>query len=283
MHDSGKRKTTETGAQSDPSHANAAMELLSPYSLWQLSTWLGKGAEKYAPRNWEKGIPFSVCLGKLKRHLAEYEMGKTDEPHLDAVGFWWHALTHYEAMIKLGKLPTSLNDLPMYEKQREDIESEEVGKFTIKKAQDNNNNNKGWYIILTRAVGCCYSGPMFLHKELEICRTTGWHPYSGYGEAPGYYSNKEEAKIYITAYENKSFVVPEGWKIELFNPFLSEENECGWCVQNKETRNHLHKSFILRAGTGWLPGHTFGEAPGYWPTKEAAEDALKQYLAREKS
>ena len=116
MHDSGERKANETGAQSDPSHMNVAMELLSPYSLWQLSTWLGKGAEKYAPRNWEKGIPFSICVGKLQRHLAEYMMGKTDEPHLDAVGFWWHALTHYEAMIALGKLPASLNDLPQYER-----------------------------------------------------------------------------------------------------------------------------------------------------------------------
>ena len=189
MHDSGIRKTNETGAQTDPSHANAAMELLSPYSLWQLSTWLGKGAEKYAPRNWEKGIPFSVCVGKLMRHLAEYEMGKTDEPHLDAIGFWWHALTHYEVMIALGKLPALLNDLPQYEKPTE-------------------------------------------------------------------------------------FIVPEGWKIEL-------NNECGWWVCRPESE-YLHKSLILYSYTGYSSGsYKFGEAPGYWPTKEAAEDALRQYLEKQ--
>lgn len=197
MHDSGERKEQETGALSDPSHANAAMELLSPYSLWQLSTWLGKGAEKYAPRNWEKGIPFSVCVGKLMRHLAEYEMGKTNEPHLDAIGFWWHALTHYEAMIALGKLPASLNDLPQYEKK---------------------------------------------------------------------------------------FVCPVGWVIEFNNDTISHYwPDCGWSVYNFEIQQYLHKDFQLHQNTGWdSHNHKYGEAPGYWPTKEEAETALAAYLEKGK-
>ena len=190
MHDSGERKTNEAGAQTDPSHINAAMELLSPYSLWQLSTWLGKGAEKYAPRNWEKGIPFSICIGKLQRHLQEYLMGKTDEPHLDAIGFWWHALTHYEAMIKLGKLLASLNDLPQYEKQ---------------------------------------------------------------------------------------FVVPEGWVIKLY---AGNINDCGWYV-DKDSYQYLHKDLQLHNMTDKLACHKFGEAPGYWPTEDAAKEALEQYLGKE--
>ncbi|KKK51491.1 hypothetical protein LCGC14_3114400, partial [marine sediment metagenome] len=160
-------------------------------------TWLGKGAEKYAPRNWEKGIPFSICVGKLQRHLAEYMMGKTDEPHLDAVGFWWHALTHYEKMIELGKLPASLNDLPMYEKK---------------------------------------------------------------------------------------FVVPAGWVVE-HNTCLGDY--CGWYVCKKEKHGmYLRKDLQLyhRGGTDFSSSqHGYGEAPGYWPTKEAAKDALQQYLAKENS
>ncbi len=194
MHDSGERKVSNTGAQSDPSHANAAMELLSPYSLWQLSTWLGKGAEKYAPRNWEKGIPFSICVGKLQRHLAEYMMGKTDEPHLDAVGFWWHALTHYEKMIELGKLPASLNDLPMYEK-----------KFVVPAE---------W------VVGC----------------NTRFGDYYGW-----YVCKKEKHDMYL----------------------------------RKDLRLYYH------GGTGFNSGqHDYGKAPGYWPTEDAAKEALKQYLEK---
>jgi len=198
MHDSGQRRTTETGAQSDPSHMNAAMELLSPYSLWQLSTWLGKGAEKYAPRNWEKGIPFSICIGKLKRHLAEYMMGKTDEPHLDAIGFWWHALTHYEAMIALGKLPASLNDLPQYEK-----------KFVCP---------KGWEIRAVTRPGCGWSIKRrgkyeFLWKDLTINNITGYSVFENehnfppkFGEAPGYWPTKQEAEAALAAYLEKQDV-----------------------------------------------------------------------------
>lgn len=190
MHDSGKRKEQSTGALSDPSHANAAMELLSPYSLWQLSTWLGKGAEKYAPRNWEKGIPFSVCIGKMMRHLAEYEMGKTDEPHLDAIGFWWHALTHYEAMIALGKLSASLNDLPQYEKEFVFVCPE------------------GWKIALNSYQGWWISPPSrnyYLCKDLQLhCEGgTGCKDYHKFGEAPGYWPTKQEAEVALAAYLEK--------------------------------------------------------------------------------
>ena len=274
MHDSGERKTSSTGAQSDPSHANAAMELLSPYSLWQLSTWLGKGAEKYAPRNWEKGIPFSVCVGKLQRHLAEYMMGKIDEPHLDAVGFWWHALTHYEAMIKLDKLPASLNDLPQYEKQREDNKSEEVGKFTIIKAQD---THKGWYIMLTKTLRTI--APRFLQRDLEVHTGTGWDNSYACGCAPGYYDNKEHAKSYIRMYENKPFVIPEGWIIK-FNSATKYFRAGGWFVNKKDTCLCLHKSGQMQGGTAWQRFHKIGEAPGYWLTEDEAKQALKQYLEK---
>ena len=114
INDTGQRVESTTGALSDPGHSQIAFELLSPFSLFDLATWLGKGAEKYAPRNWEKGIPFSVCIGKLFRHAAKFQMGLTDEDHLSAVGFWWHALAHYREMIVKGVLPANLDDLPKY-------------------------------------------------------------------------------------------------------------------------------------------------------------------------
>lgn len=273
MHDSGKRKEQTTGALSDPSHIDAAMELLSPYSLWRLSEWLGKGAKKYAPRNWEKGILFSVCVGKLQRHLQQYLMGKTDEPHLDAVGFWWHALTHYEKMIKLGVLPAGLNDLPQYEKQHD--EPEQFDKFTIKKAQD---PCKGWYIILNKAVGCCYSGAKFLQKDLTLQHNTGWDSNYGYGQAPGYYVDKNKAKTCIVAYNEKEYNVPTPWKI-------AYHNRCGWWVCLKALQTcYLHKDGQLHYDTGggsWA-GYNYGESPGYWPSKETAESALKRYLGKQK-
>ena len=196
MHDSGERKEQTTGALSDPSHANAAMELLSPYSLWQLSTWLGRGAEKYAPRNWEKGIPFSVCIGKLQRHLAEYQMGKTDEPHLDAIGFWWHALTHYEAMIALGKLPASLNDLPQYEKTTEFVCPEG---WVIEFDKATSNFPAGGWSVCKKEDRC-----LCLWKDGQLHQGTNWEQHHQPGEAPGYWPTKEDAEAALTAYLEKT-------------------------------------------------------------------------------
>ena len=117
IHDSGERQSETTGALSDPSNSEVAFELLSPFSLTRLAQWLGLGAKKYAPRNWEKGIKYSVCVGKLLRHLFKWQLDYTDEDHLAAVGFWWHALVHYEEQIKTGLLPKELNDLPKYKQE----------------------------------------------------------------------------------------------------------------------------------------------------------------------
>jgi len=74
------------------------------------------------------------------------------------------------------------------------------------------------------------------------------------------------------------FVCPVGWVIAL----ADHNNNCGWYVSPGGTR-YLHKNFIIQHGTGHSDdNYKFGEAPGYWPTKEAAEDALKQYLEKTK-
>ncbi|MCK5611622.1 hypothetical protein KAR91_57660 [Candidatus Pacearchaeota archaeon] len=73
--------------------------------------------------------------------------------------------------------------------------------------------------------------------------------------------------------KNKPFVCPAGWSV-------GRVPKIGWYVNNSDLLGHLWKDLIVHtADTGWT-GHKFGEAPGYWPTKEAAEDALKQYLEK---
>lgn len=51
-------------------------ELIPQYAQKQYALVLTKGAEKYAPRNWEKGMQWSKVLGSLKRHLAAFEAGE---------------------------------------------------------------------------------------------------------------------------------------------------------------------------------------------------------------
>ena len=90
-------------------------DLISPFAEERQGMWLKRGAERYAERNWEKGMPFTRCVASLKRHLMKYQQGLKDEDHLAAIMFNSMALIHYEEMIKRGVLPADLNDMPNYQ------------------------------------------------------------------------------------------------------------------------------------------------------------------------
>ena len=51
-------------------------DLIPQFALKQFAKVLSMGAEKYAPRNWESGMKWSIPLASLKRHLAAFEMGE---------------------------------------------------------------------------------------------------------------------------------------------------------------------------------------------------------------
>ena len=75
--------------------------------------------------------------------------------------------------------------------------------------------------------------------------------------------------------KSTEFVIPEGWKVEYYDIN-------GWWVCH--ICRYLRKNGELYSSTGGgtHDGYKFGEAPGYWPTKEAAENALQQYLEKQK-
>lgn len=61
---------------------------------------LTRGAEKYAPRNWEKGMSWMSVIASLKRHLAAIEKGEDYDPetgllHADHVQCNAHFLSAY--------------------------------------------------------------------------------------------------------------------------------------------------------------------------------------------
>lgn len=55
-------------------------DLLTPFPVEAEAKVLTRGAEKYAPRNWERGMPFSTVLASLKRHLWAFESGEDYDP-----------------------------------------------------------------------------------------------------------------------------------------------------------------------------------------------------------
>lgn len=52
------------------------LDLIPPEWSWALGLVLTTGAEKYAPRNWELGMPYSDVLGPLERHLQKWKAGE---------------------------------------------------------------------------------------------------------------------------------------------------------------------------------------------------------------
>lgn len=116
MADSGKRQTFgKNMAVRDTADDKPRPDLISPFAEERQGHWLRMGAEKYAERNWEKGIPFTRCVASLKRHLMRFQQGKRDEDHLAAIMFNAMALIHYEEMIARGVLSADLNDMPNYQ------------------------------------------------------------------------------------------------------------------------------------------------------------------------
>ena len=135
MHDSGKRETYATGAERDPSPGKPRPELISPVLIDRIGQCLATGAEKYSPRNWERGIPLSRHVASLLRHLNAWQDGDRcagGEDHLAALACNVMFLIHTEEMVRRGVLPAELDDMPRYrlpakeEASRRDAENAET-------------------------------------------------------------------------------------------------------------------------------------------------------------
>lgn len=86
------RVTSSTGGEKGSKLAR--YDLIPALPLKHLAELYGKGAEKYADRNWERGYDWSLSFAALNRHLWQFWSGEdmdeeTGKPHLAAVA--WHA------------------------------------------------------------------------------------------------------------------------------------------------------------------------------------------------
>jgi hypothetical protein len=75
-------------------------DLVHPKAYEGLVTVLTMGAEKYEPRNWEKGFSWVSVLASLKRHLNAFEAGEDYDPesgllHMDHVQANAHFLSAF--------------------------------------------------------------------------------------------------------------------------------------------------------------------------------------------
>jgi hypothetical protein len=96
LADSGRREVFESGAIRDVRTGKGRFDLMSPFALRRLAAIYEKGAVKYAPRNWEAGIPVSRCLDSALRHLIQYLAGENTEDHLAQAAWNLFAAMHFE-------------------------------------------------------------------------------------------------------------------------------------------------------------------------------------------
>lgn len=87
----------ETGAQKGQKLAR--FDLVPAKPLWLLAEHYGRGAKKYADRNWERGYDWSLSYDALCRHLNAFWQGEdydeeTESLHMTAVA--WHAFALIE-------------------------------------------------------------------------------------------------------------------------------------------------------------------------------------------
>jgi hypothetical protein len=117
---SGCEELFGTGAVRDSSGEKMRPDLFSPFAEERVGRWLMLGAQRYAERNWEMGMPISRCWASLCRHKTKWQQGQRDEDHLAAIIFNAMAILHYEEMIKRGVLPAELDDMPKYKAPKQD-------------------------------------------------------------------------------------------------------------------------------------------------------------------
>lgn len=55
-------------------------DLIPPHAQEEYAKILTKGAEKYAARNWEKGMSWTSVMASLERHLAAFKRGEDRDP-----------------------------------------------------------------------------------------------------------------------------------------------------------------------------------------------------------
>lgn len=71
-------------------------DLIPPEGLRRLGNRYLLGSTKYAPKNWEKGMPYSVVYNHLVKHLLAWQSGDELDDHLAAVAWGAFSLMHYE-------------------------------------------------------------------------------------------------------------------------------------------------------------------------------------------
>lgn len=88
MREDEMNQSRDEGRKDD--HGKAPYHLLAPELLDATARVLAFGADKYAPRNWEKGMNWSRPFSALMRHMWAWWRGEAKDPET-GMSHLWHA------------------------------------------------------------------------------------------------------------------------------------------------------------------------------------------------
>ena len=95
--DAGENKITYSSGASRNDIGKIRLDLIPPEALLELGEVFGEGAIRHGDENWKKGMPNSVVINHMLRHLLLYMKGDRDEPHMGKVMFGCCVLIWNEA------------------------------------------------------------------------------------------------------------------------------------------------------------------------------------------
>lgn len=119
LKDDGTRHTFVTGALREVPVGKGRWDLIPFESMMRLAQHYERGAAKYLPRNWQKGLPLSSFINSGMRHMFQLAAGDKAEDHAAAIA--WNAFGYMwtEERIKARLLPAELDDvepIPVWER-----------------------------------------------------------------------------------------------------------------------------------------------------------------------
>lgn len=93
---SGEVRVTNATTGGEKGTKEVRLDLVPIYPLTELARLYGRGAAKYADRNWERGYDWSLSYAALMRHVTQWWGGEDRDPemgtsHMASVA--WHAFT----------------------------------------------------------------------------------------------------------------------------------------------------------------------------------------------
>lgn len=91
------------------------LELIPPEMIFAVGDILTFGAEKYADRNWEKGMSWSRVYGALQRHLNAWWGGEDLDPETQK-SHLWHAACCLTFLVTYEQRKIGENDRPVLTK-----------------------------------------------------------------------------------------------------------------------------------------------------------------------